>query len=159
MKAILVLCAALIAGVVLGLSFAGHSNMSASSLVARLPSGSSRTDALEMTCLWTSLAAASNVWYTVRPLDEEQLDIRLVTFPASLEEMEFQVYAVTPEGSGEINPIGRGRVGDTRVFQEWIGTVVDGATYYVNVLNNSLFQVDYVLCDPYRRKMPFQEWQ
>lgn len=155
MKPIRVLGAALIGCVILGLAAVAHSETSPSSIVARFPSGASPADALDMPCNWTSVAGAGSVWYRVRPRHEEPLGIRLVSYPAHLEKIEFQVYVDSPEGNGEPNLIGTGRAGDSQVFKEWIGTAEEGAAYYVNIVNNSPLRLDYGLCDPYQRMVPF----
>ena len=69
------------------------------------------------------------------------------------------------EGEGQTGervlsaPVGRNELADSRLVQEWSGTPIRGATYYVKVINHSSLPVGYGLCDPYRRMSPLQEWE
>ena len=130
---------------------------------ARTLSGKSPADALVMTCNWESLPPTSDVWYQVPRRDDKPFLIRLVSYPRTLQGMEFQVYR--DEGEGQAGepalsaPVGQGQVADSRLVQEWRGTPIRGATYYVQVFNHSSHPVEYGLCDPYRRMSPLQEWE
>ncbi len=131
------------------LAFAAVAAARANPLAPQSASGKSPRDALDVGCNWAYLPALSSAWYRLTGRNGNSLRVSLVSYPETLEQMTFQVYAVDgePERTSSLDLIGRGHVGDTRIAQDWAGNAEPGATYLVNVLNYSAKEAGYSMCD------------